>query len=189
MLFLNYEDIKAIVDFLDFNLSNGARIMLHSQGRADRLALILACWLVKHKLADENNFIDKIAELRFGLWADGEPDYQEYPYHNIKLNEQLYWIADETRPHIPQAISRKTKIRKMMTVPFLFSKELINEIKYWEYGRLPVDYETDDDILNLIKKFESELPPLKKAVQEQDTLQITIDTDGEVYLDKDALSC
>jgi len=169
---LSYDKIKEIVDVLDYYLQNDAKILLHSQGRTDRLALILACWLVKNNLADDTNFIDKIAELRLGLWAKGEDDDIFDKYDNIKLNKTLYWIADETRPYIPNV---KRKIRKRMTVPFLFSKELIEQTKYWEFGILPVDYDVDDDLLTLIKKFKPVDEKMsKKTAQKNDVMQIQL---------------
>lgn len=167
---LSYDKIKEIVDVVDYYLQNDAKILLHSQGRTDRLALILACWLIKNKLADDTNFIDKIASLRHGLWAKGDDSNILDQYDTVKLNKTLYWIADETCPYIPNV---KNKIKKMMTVPFLFSKELIEKTKYWEFGKLPVDYDVDYDILTLIKKFKPvDEKMTKKKAKINDVMQI-----------------
>ncbi len=174
---LSYDKIKEIVDVIDYYLQNEAKILLHSQGRTDRLALILACWLVKNNLADETNFIGKIANLRLGLWAKGEDDNILDRTNQLKLNKTLWWITDETRPHIPNV---KNKIRKRMTVPFLFSKELIKQTKYWEYGILDINYDIDDDILTLIKKFKgTDKKKTKKTDKKHDVMHLTIESEGD----------
>lgn len=146
---LSYYTIQKLIDKIDLFIANGAKVLIHSQGKTDRLALILACWLVKNKLADKTNFIDKIAQLRLGLWAKGDEDIYD-KYIDVKLNKTLRWVTDETRPFIPNTMN---KVRKLMTVPFLFNKELIKLTKYWEYGVLPINYEVDEEIYELIEKF------------------------------------
>ena len=179
---LSFKQIKEIVDRIDFYMTHHTKVMIHSQGRADRLALILSCWLVKNKLADETNFIDEIASLRLGLWANGNEEEEILdPYNKIELNKTFFWITDETRPYLPNV---KRKIRKMMTVPFLFSNDLIKQTKYWEYGILPINYEVDDDILFLIKKFVPKVKIKKSNPKIKDAMFLTIDSDGEVYESK-----
>ncbi len=145
-------EITAILNIIDTALdTRKKRILLHSQGRTDRLALILACWLVKHKLATTETFIDKIAQLREGFWVNPiiDPDSKtEY----WEINKYFLHNCDQTRP-FDLSKGRLSKARKMSVVPFLFSKQLKSEIKYDTQDRIGVNYEVDADILEIIAYF------------------------------------
>lgn len=145
-------EITAILNIIDTALdTRKKRILLHSQGRTDRLALILACWLVKHKLATTETFIDKIAQLREGFWVNPIIDTESKTEY-WDINQYFFYNCDQTRP-FGLSKGRYSKARKMGVVPFLFSKQLQSEIKYDTYDRLGVNYEVDADILEIISYF------------------------------------
>lgn len=110
-------DVDMVVKRIDELLAAGKKVLLHAPVDTERVALILACWLVKHKLADETNFIDKIERLREGFWIEppsGDP-------REIELNRIFKYNCDDTRHYTPY--SRCDKIRNRKVIPFHFSEE------------------------------------------------------------------
>jgi len=123
---IDEKEIDNIIAKIDKKLLEGKRILLHSQGRTESLGLVLACWLVKHNLADANNFIDVISLLRRGGRG-----------HKRDADGVMQFNSD---------FSSKT-------VPFYFSK---NEIKSSNYSipiTNKISKKVDKETLQLIKSY------------------------------------
>jgi hypothetical protein len=147
---LDYQQIESIINQIDEFLAQGKRLLFHSQGRTDRLGLVLACWLVKHNLATQNNVIDKINQLREGVWANDDPTDRFQYWHFNKYQQEN---CDETR-HFVKSKVPKVKARIMSVVPFYFNKKMRQEIPYWTNNlSLKVDYTVDEEIVKIIEKF------------------------------------
>lgn len=149
---IDLNDIESIIAKIDKFIAKGKRILFHSQGRTDRLGLVLACWMIKHKLADSSNFIDKIEALREGFCALGEDKDKVLPYRD--LNRFLDFNCDETRLDLATG-HRTGKIRVNDVVPFLFTRAQREVIPYWTRNlNLQLDYRVDEDVAEILKHFE-----------------------------------
>jgi hypothetical protein len=144
-------EIQRIISKMDRYLAKGKKILFHAQGRTDRLALVIASWLIKHKLADENNFIYKIALLRLGFSINNIDDDPQKQWEHNRFFETN---CDRTRTF--QIIIGKTffvKHRQMQFVPFYFTKAKNEEINYWTREFMKVDYNVDPEALEIIRHF------------------------------------
>ncbi len=147
-----FEQINSIITQIDNFLAEDKRILFHSQGRTNRLGLVLASFLLKHKLALKKNFINKINELREGLWSNEDPTIQ---FEYWDFNQTQLYNCDRSR-HYFKSKYLITKPRSSYVVPFYFNKKMINSIEYSvEDLALAVDYKVDKKTSELLSLFKN----------------------------------
>jgi hypothetical protein len=110
------DQMKAILDTIDGQLSANQTVYIHCWGGVGRTGTVVACWLLRHGLASPDNVLSKLAHLR---QQDKERGYRTSPETSAQQDFVLSWPESGSSPQpIPKTSGEAAPIGAKAPIDF-----------------------------------------------------------------------
>ena len=87
----SHGDMVAILDSIDSHIEKGKAVYIHCWGGRGRTGTVVACYLIRHRLCEAYEAVDKVKELRRYTEDHDEPS----PESRRQFEMILSWVEGE----------------------------------------------------------------------------------------------